>query len=268
MGVHLVTIVYLSANPKYRAFVERCIEFLERVYKDEVLADLELVAYSKYDKRDLEEARRLGIPIDGSHYHIMAKRAVIAENHGARAIDVFTVVVEEVSHHALRGAHNVERAIGALVKDVPRLKTVIKRSRVDESDRTGLYAYINELYSKYAVYNYFVKLYTKPVLTPGTLETLVEFIDVYGEMINILASLAKILNVSASDRDEENVMPSVTRIMYDEVVKNRNPLLNFGEAVHAIFTEVIKRFPAEVYNSDLSRYGVLYMKQPIQGLPL
>ncbi len=261
-------IEYLPANPKYRAFIERALEFLEQVYKDEVLTDLEFVAYSKYDKRDLEEVRKLGIPIDGSHYHIMTKRVVIAENHGARAIDVFTIVVEEVSHHALRGAHNVERAIEALVKDVPRLRAVIKRRRVDEGDRTGLYAYINELYTKYAVYNYFIRLNNKPTLAPGALETLVEFIDVYDEMINILTSLAKILSVSASERDEENIMPSAARIMYDEVVKNRNPLLNFGEAIHAIFTEAIKRFPAEVYNSNPSRYKVLYTGQYIQELPL
>jgi hypothetical protein len=265
MGVHLMITVYLPANPKYRAFMERCIEFLEQVYKDEVLADLELIAYSKYDKRDLEEARKLGIPIDGSHYHIMAKRVVVAENHGARAINVFTIVAEEVSHHALRGAHNVERALGALVRDVPRLRTVIKRRRVDESDRTGLYAYINELYTKYAVYNYFIKLNSKPTLTPGALETLVEYIDAYDEMIHALMILTTVL---ASERDEENIMPSVARIVYDEVVKNRNPLLNFGEAVHTIFTEAIKRFPAEVYKSNPPRYEILFREQRIQELPI
>jgi hypothetical protein len=258
-------IQYLPADPKYRAFVERALEFIEQVYKDGVLADLKFVAYSKYDKRDLEEARKLGIPIDGSHYHIMTARAVIAEDHRARAVNVFTIVAEEVSHHALRGAHNVERALGALAKDVPRLRTAIKSRRVDESDRTGLYTYINELYTKYAVHNYFIKLNTEPTLTPEALEALTEFIDAYDEMIHAVMIMATVL---ASEGGEEDIMPDVARIIYEEVAKNRNPLTNFREAIHAMFTEVVKRFPVDVYKSNPPRYMVLYARQHIQELPL
>jgi hypothetical protein len=259
MGVHLVIIVYLPANPKYRAFIERCIEFLEQVYKDEVLADLKLVVYSKYDPRDFDEVRKLGIARRFTHYEPAVRMAVIAGYHRLEAIKIFVAVTEMVTHHALWGPFNVARVVEALIKDIPRLKTIPRR--VTSEDEADLRRYINELHTKYVVDNYFIRLNDKPVMMPWDGELLLDLVEA-------LYGVVRIREILVGRRKKEDVMTTMFRVTYEEVVQMRNPLPNFREAIHTIFTEVIKRFPAEVYNSDPSRYGVLYMKQPIQGLPL
>jgi hypothetical protein len=254
-----VIIVYLPANPKYRAFVERCIEFLERVYKGEVLADLELIAYSPYDPRDLDEVRRRGITERFSHYKPAAKLLVVAEYHRSEAIRVFVAVAEGVTNHALWGPFNVVRVVQALIKDIPRLKTIPRR--VTYKDEAELRIYVNTLYTRYAVENYFVKLNDKPVLMPWDSDALLDYIETHYEEI-------RVRDILTGRREREDAVTAMHRIMYEEVVEKRKPLPNFREEVHAIFTEAIKRFPAEVYKSNPTQYEILYREQRIQELPI
>jgi hypothetical protein len=153
----------------------------------------------------------------------------------------------------------VVRVVEALIKDIPRFKTIPRR--VTSKDETDLRKYINELHTKYVVDNYFIKLNDKPVMMPWDSELLLDLIEA-------LYGVVRIRDILVGRRKREDVVFTMFRVTYEEVVEKRNPLPNFREAVHTIFTEVIKRFPAEVYKSDPSRYGVLYMKQSIQGLPL
>jgi hypothetical protein len=252
-------IVYLPANPKYRAFMERCIEFLEQVYKDERLADLELVAYSTYDPRDLDEVRKRGIMEMFSHYKPMVKLVVIAEHHRSEAFKVFVTTAVVVSHHALRGPFNVVRVVEALIKDIPRLRTIPRR--ITSKDEAELHMYVNGLYTRYAVDNYFIKLNDKPVLMPWDSDALLDHIETHYEKI-------RMWDILTGRWKREDAVTVMHRIIYEEVVENRNPLTNFREAIHTIFTEAIKRFPVEVYKSNPPRYEVLYMKQNIQRLPL
>jgi hypothetical protein len=248
-------IEYLPAEPKYRAFIQRALEFLEQVYKDEVLADLRFVAYSKSDPLDLDEVRYLPVPPRPyTHYSIFIKRAVIAEHHNGYAVDVFESVVEEVSHHALWGSYNMERVIRALIKDIPRLEMPARGlEKVSETDIANLNFYINEFYTKYVVHNYFMKLNDKPVSMPWAREALGYYVSAYYKIAR---------------RREKGVVLDILSAVYEEVVKNRNPLQNFRETVHTMFTEVIKKFPVEVYKSNPSRYEILYREQRIQELPI
>jgi hypothetical protein len=248
-------IEYLPTKPKYRAFIQRILEFLEQVYKDKVLADLRFVAYSKSDPLDLHEVRDLPVPPRPySHYSALTKRAVVAEHHNGYAVDVFETVVEEVTHHALWGSRNKERVIRALLKDMPRLETPARGlERVRKTDLANLNIYINEFYTKYIVHNYFTKLNDRPVTMPWAREALGHYISAYYKIAR---------------RREKGIVLDVLSVVYEEVVKNRNPLQNFRETIHAMFTEVIKRFPVEVYKSNPSRYEILYREQRIQELPL
>ncbi len=248
-------IQYLPADPKLRAFVERALEFVGQVYKDELLVDLKFVAFSSSDPDDVAEVlfnRGLTEALY-SHYDTELRRAVVDICGGeCIAIDTFSEVVEEVTHHVLWDARYKERVIRALVKDVPQLNKVVAK-RLRKVDAHNLKVFFNELDTEYIVNNYFEKCNVKPELMPWHFEVL-------GETVQIFLPLAEIL--------VGGVLADVTRIIYIEAVVKRNPLPNFREAVHAIFTEVIKRFPAEVYNSNPSRYEVLYRRQPIHELPL
>jgi hypothetical protein len=150
-------ILYLPSNPKYRAFTERALEFVEQVYRDEVPTDLEFVAYSVADRRDVKEIdKKLEVRIADSHYDATKARAVV-------------------------------------------------------------------------------------VVCDGT------FINPF-------------LKGSAFSR--------AISLLEDEMARKRNPLANFVATAHEMFTRAIKRFPAEVHNSNPSRYRVLYSNQPVRELPL
>jgi hypothetical protein len=252
-------IVYLPADPKFRAFVERTLEFLQHVYKDEVLADLRFVAYSTHDPRDLEEARKRGITERFSHYKPAVRLAVVAEYHRAEAIKVFRATVEEVTHHALWDPFNFVRVVEAMIKDVPRLKTITRR--ITFKNEADLRVYVTDLYTKYVVYNYFIKLNDEPAVMPWDSETLVDHLEAYYEVV-------RVREILRGGRKREDPITTIYRVTYEEIMQMRNPLSKFREAVHKIFTEVIKRFPAEVYNSNPSRYEVLYKKQSVRELPL
>jgi hypothetical protein len=236
--------------------VERALEFLERVYRDESLSDLELVAFSASDPSDFAEVvfgRGLAETMSFSYYNVELRRAVVATcRNECIAVETFSEVAEEVTHHVLWGARYKERVIRALVKDVSRLNKVVAR-RLRKIDAHNLNVFFNELDTQYVVSNYFMERKVKPELMPWHIEVL-------GETILHYDMLARIWVGGA--------LADVTWIMYEEVVMKRNPLPNFREAVHKIFTEVIKRFPAEVYNSNPSRYEVLYREQRIHELPL
>ncbi len=255
----VIRVLYLPRDDKLRTVVRTAIDFVEEVYKDEVLADLKLVVYSKYDPRDFDEVRKLGIAKRFTHYEPAVKMAVIAGYHRLEAIKIFVAVAKMVTNHALWGPFNVVRVVEALIKDIPRLKTIPRR--VTSKDEADLRRHINELYTRYVVDNYFIKLNDKPAMMPWDSELLLDLIEALYEVV-------RIRDILVGRRKREDVVITMFRVTYEEVVEKRNPLPNFREAVHTIFTEAIKRFPAEVYNSDPSRYGVLYMKQSIQGLPL
>ena len=246
-------IQYLPADPKYRAFVERALEFIGQVYKDELLADLKFVAFSSSDPDDIVEVlfNRGLTEAMYSHYDTELRQAVVDVCNGeCIAIDVFSEVVEEITHHVLWDARYKERVIRALVEDVPRLNKVVAK-RLRKTDAHNLKVFFNELDTEYIVSNYFEKRKVKPELTPW---------EVLGETIHYYLSLASIWVGGA--------LTDATRIVYEEVIFKRNPLRKFREAVHEIFVEVAKRFPAEVYNSNPSRYKVLYSNQSIMELPL
>jgi hypothetical protein len=247
---------YLPANPKYRAFIERCIEFLEQVYKDEVLVDLEFVAYSKFDQEDLKKVRELVEHIRLSYYDTERRRAIVAKDLSGYAQYIFETVVEEVTHHVLWNPHYKERVIKSLLKDVPRLNLIPHLVPVrGEQDITVLHVFFNELDTVYIVYNYFLSLKVKPELRPWVLFQ--DFIAGFREW-----------HAYFLEKRGASFATKLADIMYEDVIEKQNPLPNFREAVHKIFTEVIKRFPAEVYNSNPTRYEVLLARQYIRELPL
>jgi hypothetical protein len=248
-------VLYLPSDPKYRAFVERALEFVEQVYKDELLADLEIVAFSPTDPDDFVEVvlvRELAEYIN-SYYDRELRRAIVAICDGAcHAIDAFDELVEEVTHHVLYDVRFKETVMRALVKDVPRLNEVATR-RLRKADRHNLNMFFNELDTGYIVKNYFLELKVRPELMPWLPEVLGTTIGYYNMVATTLV---------------EGALADATRIMYEEVVGKRNPLPNFREATHAIFTKAIKRFPAEVYKSNPSKYKIMYTDKHIRELPL
>jgi hypothetical protein len=250
-----MNIVYLSANPKYRAFMERCIEFLEQVYKDEVLADLEFLAYLLTDPVDSVEAGKFGISTFdiGSYYLPKTKRVVVAKTHQDHAVKIFKAAVEEVSHHALYGVHIVERVVEALLKDIPHLRTFA--TRVSERDVQMVHWFIIEFYTKYVVYNYFIELNDRPTPKPWELKDLRE--EITGYYKHARMSL-----------DIESDALGVINTIYVEAMIFERSFPNFRKAIHSIFKSVIKRFPVEIYNSNPSRYEILYREQSIPELPL
>jgi hypothetical protein len=256
-------ILYLPANPKYRAFIERCIEFIEQVYKDEVLADLNFVALSSADKKDMEEKEKLEKVLKLrigmlSHYDPEARLAIVDEPYNGVALFVFWATVEEVSHHVFLTwePYHREQVITALLNDIPRLRMVAKRAKQEEVEQVS--RLIEELFVKYVIDNYFYKLKDKPVFKPW----------IRGNFRYVLEWHHSEYFWDKIKRRQITIEQEVAEIIFDEVIVRRNPLPNFREVVHTSFTKVIKKFPVEVYNSNPSRYKVLYKRRNIQRIRL
>jgi len=249
-------IKYLPSNPKLRAFVERALEFVQRVYKDRLLARLEFVAFSIRDPRDVEEAEKLGVRFALSHYDSRRARVVVVEDPKTDAFGLFTSTAQEVTHHVLHGPRIRQKVIKALLRDVPALATEIPARRLGSSERLGLAWLMEELHAKYIVHNYFVKLNDKPVPVSQEPELIDEYKSAFEhlELVNMLTRIPAIIKV--------------TKILEDEMARKRNPFANFTATVHEMFAGAIKRFPVEVYNSNPSRYKILYSRQSIHELPL
>jgi hypothetical protein len=249
-------IKYLPSNPKLRAFVERALEFVQQVYRDRLLARLEFVAFSTQDPRDVEEVKKFKLRYMHPHYDHKRAMAVVVEDPKSDAFELFTSTVQEVTHHVFHGARSREKAIKALIRDVPTLTTEIPIRYLSPHERSGLAWYVEEFYTRYIVYNYFAKLNDKPVpvsLEPGLLDEYSSFFE-YVSLVSIFA--------------RQPILTQVTSILKNEMVRKRNPFANFTATIHEMFAGAIKRFPVEVYNSNPSRYEILYRRQRVPELPL
>ncbi len=250
-----IKVLHLPWRTNLRAFVERALEFLQQVYKDEVLEGLQFIAYTFLDEVEEEVVKKkfgVRVGLRAGYYQYTTFKAVVAVSRWWPAIEVFDVIVEEVSHHALRWVHNKKMAIEALLQDIPRLREIdIKRA--DIKDRARVSTFVEELYVKYIVHDYFLKLKDRPVTEPWAHRPL-------GGHITSIHEFAV--------KWEKGIILDVVKIVYDEVIQKRNPLPNFRRAVHDIFTGAVKKLPVEVYNSNPSRYEVLYREQLMIDLEL
>jgi hypothetical protein len=128
--------------------------------------------------------------------------------------------------------------------------------RLSSFERSGLAWYVEELYTRYIVYNYFAKLNDKPISLsqePGLLDEYSPFFE-YVSLVSIFT--------------RQPILIQVNSIVEGEMVRKRNPFTNFTATIHEMFTGAIKRLPVEVYNSNPSRYKVLYRRQRVDQLPL
>jgi hypothetical protein len=249
-------IKYLPSNPKLRAFAERALEFLRQVYKDRLLARLEFVAFSTRDPRDVEEAEKLEVRFALPHYDHRRARAVVVEDPKTDAFELFTSTVQEVTHHVLHGPRVRQKVVKALLWDVPDLTIQIPMRRLSPYERQGLAWLLEELHTKYIVYNYFVGLNDKPVPVPQVPRLLDEYRSAF-EHVGFVSVFARL-----------PTLVKATKILEDEMAGKRNPFANFTATIHEMFAGAIKRFPVEVYNSNPSRYEVLYRRQRVDELVL
>jgi hypothetical protein len=264
----VINVLYLPRDDRLRSLVRLALDFVEDVYKDESLANLKLVSFDRGDSVDVEQAKRIIVrekfttmfghgvrelerlvSFNVPHYSSAEGYVWIPVSKHHTAQRIFDVIAHEVTHHVLFNLpiEDKESLYRAFYKDI-RIDEVMAgrkvRLTIDLAMLMGkeIVTFVHELATVYTVDNYFI--YLQRVATTPTTNTRIGFIAI-NRYSNILANpprsreLAEILSII------------YIRAAYDDLARFRNE-------VHRVFSEVVKKLPADVLESNRAKYGILY----------
>jgi hypothetical protein len=275
----VINVLYLPRDDRLRPLVRLALDFVEEVYRDEILSDLKFIVFDPEDELDREQVKHIVVkhimptaifvhevmhigcryePLSlfyWPHYVHSGKYAWIPVSRSWEVKFLFYVVVHEVTHHVLyklpKGhamilAHALRSDLGVDVDEV------LSRYRVPIELAEEVSGILSEATALYIVDNYFMRLEKEP-RTPTHLTDIRKFGE--GRYSNI---------IRASPRPKP-FAKTLAKIYYKLA---RQDLASFRRAVHEAFARAIKRFPVDVVESNPSRYRILYSNQPITELPL
>ncbi len=271
----VINVLYLPRDDRLRTVVRTILDFVEEVYRDEFLSDLKFVSFDMFDYADQELAKTVAVAEGFDHevvhrrcryrpwppsffrpHYITTKKYVWVPVYILdTAFNVFYVVIHEVIHHVFYRLpeedrndviYNLRRDLGVDVDEMIRMHGVsakwVKQAR----------EIVDEAIALYIADNYFVNLEREP-RTP-THQTRIK---IYAEW-----QLTNLVFRPPRSRDFfEALSMAYLKLAHQD-------LASFRRAVHEAFAKTIKRFPADVLESNPSRYRVLYSNQPIRELPL
>jgi hypothetical protein len=275
----VISVLYLPRDDRLRMIVRIAIDFVEEVYRDEILSDLRLISFDYSDSLDMDHAKYIAtregftsvvehrgckleprLPLfSWPHYNHNKKYAWIPVFRYLKISEIFYNVAHEVSHHVVGRLPREGRStiIDALRSDlgVDVEDALIKYMRYTTISGkvpkwvTYLHATIDEITTIYISYNYFATLEREP-RTPTHLTGIKDF----AEPRYIIAPLYPPMPIYR-----------VLEKLYYKLA--RQDLANFRRVVHEVFVKTIKRFPIDVLESNRAKYGILYSEERVYRAP-
>jgi hypothetical protein len=263
--VAIINVLYLPRDDRLRTLVRTALDFVEEVYKDEILSDLEFVSFDPDDETDIMQAKHIadregfrrksklfvfGLP----HYHHKFMYVWVPISREWNISYLFEIVAHEVTHHAIGKLPAKDRMAlaTALRSDLGvEVDKMIRKRRSPSELVEEVTKAINETVTGYIVDNYFKTLEREPK-TPTTKTYIQRFAKTLYEYYGFIAP----------PKDEREVLS----VIYYKMAHHDLP--NYRRAIHEAFVKLIKRFPVDVLESNPSRYRVLYSNQPVRELPL
>jgi hypothetical protein len=254
--VAVIRVLYLPRDDRLRSLVRLALDFVEEVYRDDVLSDLKFVSFNPddrlFDVKQVERiAKREGFELDpisfdfyGSHYNYKKAYAWVPVSRESKISDIFEDVVHEVTHHALHKLPAEDRAVlttalridlGREVDEmIGRLPRPLSFELADEITKI-----VNETTTTYITYNYFVILEREP-RTPTPQSNIRDFVRI------------RSVDLLIRPIHEATIMSRIYTTMA------RHDLPNYRRAIHEMFTKLTKRFPVDVLESNRAKYEILY----------
>ncbi len=264
-----VIVHYLPRDEKLRAIVETSLDFVTEVYRDEVLSGLRFVAFDMDDAHDVRNATftadiagfthlvergKLRMKVEPRpplffipHYGIAERYVWVPVSRHWNAPAIFSEVAHHITHHPVFRVPREDKSAltGAFDADIG-LEELVRRYGGSAELALEIILTINEVAVLYIISNYFVNLNREPVMT--TIQA-----NIRDFAIERHYGLARRPQMS---REDAIVLSEVYRRM------SRRDLANLRRTVHEVFKKMIKKFPADVLESNRAKYEVLYRTTP------
>jgi hypothetical protein len=272
-----INVLYLPRDEKLKMIVRTALDFVEEVYRDDVLSGLRLVSFDDTDNFDVELAKYIAVKegftgevehrgcvhkprlprFSWPHYDYDRRYAWVPVLKYLKIPRIFDFVVHEVTHHVVSGLprEDVNTIINALRRDLGAdvEEALVRYARYTSMSGkvpkwvTYLRDTIDEITTTYISHNYFMNLEREP-RTPTRLTGIRDF-----------ASLRYLATPS-----HPPIYRALGKLYYKLAHQD---LASFREAVHRAFVKTIKRFPADVLESNRAKYEILYRDEYVYGTP-
>jgi hypothetical protein len=258
-----INVLYLPRDERLRTIVRTALDFVEEVYRDEVLSDLKFVSFDPDDEIDVVQAKHVadregfrlerrsfvfGLP----HYDSKFMYAWVPISREWSISYLFEVVAHEVTHHAFDKLPAKDRMAlaTALRNDLGvEVDEMIRRRRPPSELAEEITKAINETVTAYIIDNYFKRLEREPK-TPTTKTYIQRFAETWYKYYGSIAP----------SKHEREIMSMI----YYKMAYNDLP--NYRETIHRMFTKLIKKLPVDVLESKRAKYEILYRGEPLTRL--
>jgi hypothetical protein len=265
----IINALYLPRDDKLRALVRTILDFIEEVYKDEIISGLRFVSFDPGDSHDVESVKQVAVregfaeeverrkkrklePTEVffvPHYNIVRKVIWIPVYKDWDALLVLYNMTHEVAHHAILKIPSQE------LYDL----VIIFAQELGVYDLVGRYwtaptamikdlaedfvAFFSEVATEYVTNNYFLGLRKEPAMTvpQANMRQLSRHAHLF---MHLFKRRRLIQEVAIINRLFQN-------LAYVDMPRFRNEL-------HRHFIRLIKKFPADVLESNRAKYGILY----------
>jgi hypothetical protein len=272
-----INVLYLPRDDRLRMIVRIAIDFVEEVYRDDVLSGLRLVSFNDADNFDVEQAKYIAVKegftgevehrgcmhkprlprFSWPHYDSEKKHVWIPIFKYSKISEIFKSIIHEVTHHVLDvlPREDVITIINALRVDLGAdvEEALVRYARYASMSGkvpkwvTYLRDTIDEITTTYISHNYFMNLEREP-RTPTRLTGIRDF--------------ASIMYFATPPH------PPIYRALGKLYYKlAHQDLASFRGAVHRAFAKTIKRFPADVLESNRAKYEILYREERVHETP-
>jgi hypothetical protein len=269
-----IQVLYLPRDDKLRTIVRTALDLVEEVYKQGFLAGIRFVSFNSDDKVDAELAKRVA---DREGFNRLVERVgrIIEpksllfylphsdttlqyvwvpvfkgldvwapELRGLKASKIYDIIVHEITHLAFdRLPEDLKKSLVNSFRMDANLDDVIREYGFSPALVQSIAAIVYEVTVMYMTYNYFVELKKSPEI-PTTQTYIKSFaLDQYRGYI---------MDYGPKPRYPVSVLAELFyRIAHTDLASLRM-------TTHRVFETMINKFPADVYESNKAKYGVLY----------
>jgi hypothetical protein len=264
-----VNVLYLPRDERLRAIVRTALDFIEEVYKDEIISDLRFVSFDPGDSHDVESVKQIAVregfaeeverrkkrklePTEvffSPHYNIVRKAIWMPVYKDWDAPLVLYNMAHEVTHHTILKIPSQELyALVIVFAQESGVYDLIGRywtapATMIKDLAEDFVAFFSEVATEYVANNYFLGLRKEPVMTvpQANMRQLSRHAHLF---MHLFKRRRLVQEVVIINRLFQN-------LAYVDMPRFRSEL-------HKHFIRLVKKLPVDVLESNRAKYGILY----------
>jgi hypothetical protein len=259
-----IQVLYLPRDDKLRTAVSTALDFVEEVYKRGFLAGIRFASFDVEDNVDVERVMHIAVREGFTnlvkhsgcepklrslyffiiHGNLRLRYAWVPVSKDSAVSDIYDAIVHEITHLTLdRLPEDLRRTLITSFRRDTKLDDIVRGRGYPLGLMCTVSFLVEEATIIYIVDNYFLKLMKNPATPTNktriknlTLDRLTTCgFELEHELLDVLVKLFRILV--------------------------RTDLASLRVAMHQVFEKMIKKFPADVLESNRAKYGILYRER-------